>query len=244
LPQLTAALRAQVDLVLIIDDGNAEPEASAIAALHAPAHGVEVLRLPHNQGKGAAVQAGFREAIGRGFTHALQIDADGQHDAADLPRVLEAARAQPDALICGRPIYDESAPKSRRIGRWITHFWVWVETLSFDIEDSMCGFRIYPLAAVEEVVGRRMVGRRMDFDTEIAVRLHWRGITVANIPTKVIYPQENTSNFRMLADNVAISLMHTRLALQAPLQWPRRWARRLKARADRPVRSPTKPGRD
>lgn len=218
LPALTRALRARVDAVLIIDDGNTEPERSAIAALHAPNDGIEVLRLDVNSGKGAAMIAGFRRAIECGFTHALQIDADGQHDIEDVPKFLAAVREAPDALICGQAQYDESVPKSRKIGRNITHFWVWVETFSFDIADSMCGFRAYPLARIAPVIRSTSVGSRMDFDTEIAVHLHWRGARIVNVPTRVIYPPGNLSNFDMLADNVRISLMHTRLALQAPFR--------------------------
>lgn len=220
LPGLVTALKAQCEAVFIVDDGNEEPARSAIAALHAPDASVEVIRQEPNAGKGAAMVAGFRAAIARDFTHALQIDADGQHDVADLPRFLEAARTNPHALICGEALYDESVPKARKIGRNITHFWVWVETLSFQIADSMCGYRIYPLAAVARVIANTQVGARMDFDTEIAVRLHWRGVRVINVPTKVIYPPENVSNFQMLADNVRISWMHARLALQMPFRVP------------------------
>jgi hypothetical protein len=93
-----------------------------------------------------------------------------------------------------------------------------VETFSFDIADAMCGFRVYPLRAVERVIARTNVGARMDFDIEIAVRLYWRGVPVVNIPTRVTYPPGNISNFQMFEDNVRISLMHARLTLQAPFR--------------------------
>lgn len=218
LPALTAALCAACETVFIVDDGNDEPVRSAIAALHAPERSIEVIRLDQNGGKGVAMTHGFRAAIARGFDHALQIDADGQHDVADLDKFVSAMHAHPKALICGQATYDESAPRSRKFGRYITHFWVWVETLSFDIADSMCGYRLYPLDQVARVIGKSQIGSRMDFDTEIAVRLHWRGVPVVNIPTRVIYPQGNVSNFEMLRDNVRISWMHTRLALQMPFR--------------------------
>ena len=218
LPALTEKLRAQCETVFIVDDGNEAPERAAIAALQDGAHGVEVLRLEANGGKGAAMRAGFLEAIARGFTHALQIDADGQHDVADAGRFIDAARAHPEALICGQALYDSSVPRSRKFGRSITHVWVWIETASLDIADSMCGYRIYPLGPVAEVLAREHVGARMDFDTEIAVQLHWRGVRVINVPTRVIYPEGNASNFQMLADNARISAMHTRLAVQAPFR--------------------------
>jgi glycosyltransferase involved in cell wall biosynthesis len=218
LPRLIAALKPHCDGVIIVDDGNESPAREAIAALHAPNDSVRVQRHAPNGGKGAAMSAGFRAAIAQDFTHALQIDADGQHDTADLPRFAAAMRAAPDALICGQAVYDESVPKTRKIGRYITHFFVWVETWSFDIADSMCGYRLYPLREVADTLKGGPIGARMDFDTEIAVRLHWRGVRVINLPTRVIYPEGNLSNFAMLADNVRISLMHIRLLLQAPFR--------------------------
>jgi glycosyltransferase involved in cell wall biosynthesis len=220
LPALSTALRAQCDAVFIIDDGNESPAREAIAALHDPDAGIEVLRQSPNAGKGAAMMLGFRTALMRSFTHALQIDADGQHDIADLPKFIAAARGDPNALICGQAMYDASVPKARKVGRYITHFWVWVETASLDIADSMCGYRIYPLAALPLILRSAAIGKRMDFDTEIAVHLHWRGVRVINMPTQVIYPPGNVSNFAMLWDNVRISLMHTRLVLQALFRLP------------------------
>ncbi|EPY00269.1 acyltransferase [Magnetospirillum fulvum MGU-K5] len=211
LPAIIATVRRAGLPILVIDDGSDEPAASALAALNDPDNGVSVTRLPVNQGKGIAVATGFRLAAAQGFTHAVQIDADGQHDLDALPRLLAAAEANPDALISGAPLYDDSIPTGRKIGRWITHLWVFVETLSFRISDSMCGFRVYPLAACLALLDREPVGRRMDFDTDIMVRLFWRGIAPVMVPVKVTYPPGNLSNFAIVADNVRISWMHTRL---------------------------------
>jgi hypothetical protein len=103
-----------------------------------------------------------------------------------------------------------------------------VETLSNEISDSMCGLRVYPLKETLAVIGREWIGDRMDFDTEILVQLNWRGLRVIETPVRVTYPEGNVSNFRMLADNVRISLMHTRLALQAPVRVPLRMLRRAR----------------
>ena len=204
--------------VFIIDDGSAEPSRSAIAALHDPDAGIIVIRRAENGGKGAAVLDGFRAAIAAGFTHALQIDADGQHEPDMAARFIDLSRQRPEAVICGGAVYDDTVPRARKFGRYITHFWVWVETASLDITDSMCGFRLYPLAAVDALLKREVIGARMEFDTEIIVQLHWRRVPVVMVPVQVIYPPDNTSNFRMLADNVRISLMHTKLVLQAPFR--------------------------
>jgi glycosyltransferase involved in cell wall biosynthesis len=196
---------------ILVDDGSDSACASVLAAIAENDKAVTLVRLPVNQGKGAAMTAGFREAARQGRTHALQVDADGQHDIADLPRFLSLAREHPDTIICGCPVYDASVPRGRLYGRYATHVWVWINTLSLDIRDSMCGFRVYPLAPVIALLGRVRIGSRMDFDSDIIVRLYWRGVPVLNQPTRVTYPQDGISHFRPWRDNVRISLMHTRL---------------------------------
>lgn len=211
-PGILAALRMQGLPVLVIDDGSDEATRVLLAGLNDPANSVRVERLEPNQGKGGAVCHGFHLAMAAGFTHALQIDADGQHDVDALPDLLRLARAHPTALITGTPIYDRSVPLGRAVGRYATHIWVWIETLSLQIHDSMCGFRVYPLAPVAALLAAgENVGRRMDFDTEILVRLFWRGVPVISHSVAVTYPVGNTSNFDLWRDNLRISLMHTRL---------------------------------
>ncbi len=205
------ALRANGLPVLLVDDGSTADCAAVLDALAVADPQVFLERLSHNQGKGAAVMAGLRAAQKRGWTHALQIDADGQHDTRDVPRFLAATRSQPEAFICGCPVYDTSVPKGRLYGRYATHIWVWINTLSFAVRDSMCGFRVYPLARVLPVIEQSRIGRRMDFDVELAVRLVWAGVPVRNEPTAVRYPEDGVSHFRALHDNLLISAMHTRL---------------------------------
>jgi predicted LPLAT superfamily acyltransferase len=197
--------------VFVIDDGSDATAAEALAALDNHALDVRVTRFPVNRGKGQAVREGFRLAHEAGFTHALQVDADGQHDLAALPRMLEIAERHPDALVTGHAVFDRSVPLSRRIGRWITHLWVFVETLSFQIADSMCGLRVYPLEPLIAVIGSEPIGDRMDFDTGLIVRLWWRGVPVAMVPVRVTYPPGNVSNFRLWQDNLRITKMHTGL---------------------------------
>lgn len=217
---------------LLVDDGSGEAcarELDRLAALHAPQ--ARLLRLPVNQGKGGAVLAGFRDAAAHGHTHALQIDADGQHDPADIPRFLAEARAHPADVICGVPLYDDSVPKGRLYGRYLTHVWVWINTLSFAIRDSMCGFRVYPLPPVLRLMDEETLGRRMDFDSEVLVRLFWRGLAVRNLPTRVTYPLDGVSHFDLWRDNVRITRMHTRLFFGMLRRLPRLLARRPVASA-------------
>jgi glycosyltransferase involved in cell wall biosynthesis len=211
---VAAQVRAHGLRCILVDDGSSADCAAVLDALAAQhPQEISLVRLPVNQGKGAAMVAGFREAARRGHTHVLQVDADGQHDCADIPKFLAQARANPQAVIAGSPVWDESVPKGRLYGRYATHVWVWINTLSFDIRDSMCGFRLYPLASLVPLLDAVRIGSRMDFDSDVIVRLHWRGVPVLNQPTRVTYPQDGISHFRMLRDNVRISAMHARLFL-------------------------------
>jgi hypothetical protein len=172
--------------------------------------------------------AGLKAAAAAGFTHALQIDADGQHDSADVPRFAAAAIEEPLSLICGRPVFDASVPRHRLYLRYLTHVMVWVNTLSLDIPDSMCGLRVYPLSVVLPVVEGESPGARMDFDVEVLVRLHWHGIAMRWMPTRVGYPADGVSHFRLLRDNWLISVMHTRLFFGMLRRSPRLVARNLR----------------
>lgn len=172
---------------------------------------VTLLTRRENGGKGAAVLDGFKEAMRLGFTHVLQIDADGQHDFNDIPKFLEASRLHPEAMILGSPLFDETVPKGRLYGRKITNLWIWINTLSFAIADGMCGFRLYPLAVVEQLISKAHIAKRMDFDIDIVVRLYWQGAGVINIPTAVKYPYDGVSHFKLWRDNFMISKAHARL---------------------------------
>lgn len=218
---VTQRIRAHGLKCILVDDGSTADCAAVLDALGAAdPQGVTVLRLPTNQGKGAAVIAGFRAAHERGHSHVLQIDADGQHDCADIPAFVAQATRFPDAVVNGAPIFDESIPRGRLYGRYLTHVWVWINTLSFDIRDSMCGFRVYPLKPLMPLLQRVRIGRRMDFDSDVLVRLHWRGVRVINQATRVTYPEDGVSHFRVWRDNVLISAMHARLFLGMLLRSP------------------------
>ncbi|WP_425509194.1 glycosyltransferase family 2 protein [Vibrio ziniensis] len=196
--------------VFLVDDGSNNETKFALQEAAQRAN-VSLITLPNNQGKGAAVMAGIRHANWLGFSHVIQIDADGQHDIAALPNLIETSKNNPNHLISGQPVYDESVPKARLYGRYVTHVWVWIETLSLEIKDSMCGFRAYPVKAAIDVMNNNDIGSRMDFDTEIFVRMFWNGAQFKFINTRVIYPENGISHFDSLWDNLKISWMHTRL---------------------------------
>ncbi|OAI13587.1 glycosyl transferase [Methylomonas koyamae] len=197
---------------ILVDDGSS-PACRQVLSDCAARHGswVTLLRRPTNGGKGAAVVDGFRWAIGQGYSHALQIDADGQHRVDDIPKFVQLGRQHPEKMILGAPQYQADAPKSRVHGRKITNFWVTVNTLSRAIGDGMCGFRLYPLAAVAQLLAGSRLAPGMAFDIDIAVRLYWQGLDAVNLLTPVRYPLDGVSHFDLWRDNVKISATHARL---------------------------------
>lgn len=224
--KVVARLQALQLSCVLVDDGS-QAETALIIDQLAQQPNVSCVRLMVNQGKGAAVMAGLREALRLGFSHALQMDADGQHDLQAVPRFIEAAQDAPEQLICGYPEYDASVPKGRLYARYLTHVWVWIHTLSLSIRDSMCGFRVYPLASAVQLFDQVKLGTRMDFDIEVLVHLHWRGQPMQWLPVKVIYPEGGLSNFRAVADNVLITKMHTQLFFGMLRRAPHLIARKL-----------------
>lgn len=206
--------------IIIINDGSDTHNASLLEKI-ATDFKIHLVHHSQNQGKGMAMITGFQKAYELGFSHGIQLDADGQHNMDDVPKFVTFSQENPATLISGVPIYDDSIPKGRLYSRYITHFWVWIETLSFTIKDSMCGFRVYPLKEVVSLIRTNHIGRYMDFDTEIMVKLYWQGMNVLFIPTEVIYPEKGISHFRMVKDNILISWMHTRLVFGMIVRLPK-----------------------
>jgi glycosyltransferase involved in cell wall biosynthesis len=223
--QVVAEVRRQHYPCILVNDGSSDACRVVLESLVADD---EVILVNLAQ-KGAAVSAGLREALRRGFTHAIQIDADGQHDLQDLARFANTAREYPNHLVSGFPRYDDSIPRSRLYGRYLTHVWVWINTLSLQIKDSMCGFRAYPLARIVPLLDSRHLGQRMDFDPEILVQAHWQGIPMRWLETRVTYPLDGVSHFDAWRDNVLISKMHAKLFFLMLVRIPRILARRLRA---------------
>jgi glycosyltransferase involved in cell wall biosynthesis len=216
---VVGAIRAQGVPMVLVDDGSSQACAEVLQRLSA-APEVTLVRHESNRGKGAAVVTGMRMASARGYSHVVQIDADGQHTVSDVSRFVEEARRHPEVVICGRPVFDDSIPRSRYYGRYLTHGLVWLETLSFELIDTMCGFRVYPLAVTLALLDRTGVGPRMDFDTELLVRLYWRGVRTRWLETKVRYPLDGVSHYRMFRDNVRMTLLHIGLLLGMLVRLP------------------------
>jgi len=226
-----AAARAQWNPVWVVIDGSTDGTGERLRAMAADDPGLRVFVLSANQGKGAAVLHGLREARAAGFTHALTMDSDGQHPAELIPSFMARSQARPDAMVLGKPVFDASAPLLRVRGRRISNAWTELETLFAGIGDSLYGFRVYPVGPLIAVMQRQPWMRRFDFDTEAVVRLAWKGVKPLNIdaPVKYLSAEEGgVSHFNYVRDNALLTWMHSRLMLEFGLRLPLLVSRRLR----------------
>ncbi len=239
-PRLVGVVTEVLDCwgaVLVVIDGSTDGTAAVVQQLAASRPAVNVLVLPTNSGKGAAVLAGAAWAQTRGFSHALVMDADGQHPAASIPEFMQHSLQHPDAMVLGRPLFPTNIPRERLYGRQISIALVNLEVLGRAIADPLYGFRIYPLAPLLHALAKRSTGRRYDFDTEAAVRLVWAGTPTINVPAPVKYfsaAEGGVSHFRYLRDNTLLFTLHVRLILELIFwRWPAMVRRRSAPQSNR-----------
>ena len=201
--------------VIIVDDGSAAAERDrltrCVRAAALPPVRLQLLALPGNRGKGVAVLHGFAAARRAGFTHAVQIDADGQHELTDLPALLAASAREPGAIVSGEPLFDGTAPAVRVHGRKLTTWMIALETFGGGIRDGLCGYRVCPLEAVAAIEARHVIAPRMGFDTDMLVKARWMDIPVRFVPTRVRYPSDGRSHFHYLRDNASLVRLHIAL---------------------------------
>jgi glycosyltransferase involved in cell wall biosynthesis len=215
--------RAHWNPVWVVTDGSTDGTPDGLRAMAAADPGLRLIELPANVGKGAAVLHGLQAARAAGFTHALTMDSDGQHPATLIPEFMAASIRHPDTMVLGRPVFDASAPLLRVRGRRVSNWWTNLETLGAGIDDSLYGFRVYPVEPLIAVMRGQPWMRRFDFDTEAVVRLAWRGVKPLNLaaPVKYLSAEEGgVSHFQYGRDNVLLTWMHTRLMVEFVLRLP------------------------
>jgi glycosyltransferase involved in cell wall biosynthesis len=233
-PKVYSTVRAALEQwapVWVIIDGSTDHSEHRLSEMAAAEPNLRVSVLPRNSGKGAAVLFGMQEAHALGFTHVLTMDSDGQHPAESIAPFMQTSFSSPAAMVLGKPIFDDSAPGLRVKGRKISNWWANLETLWAGIDDSLFGFRVYPIVPLISIMRRQLWMRRFDFDVEAAVRLCWRGVIPVNLPAKVRYfkPEEGgVSHFNYWRDNALLSWMHFRLFFGFVLRLPVLAARRLR----------------
>lgn len=237
-PQVLSTVRkarAQWTPVWVVVDGSTDGTGDALKAMATQDHGLRVIVLPDNRGKGAAVLEGLSMAAESGFSHALTMDSDGQHPAEAITEFMAVSRQQPGAMILGKPVFGPEAPALRVNGRKVSNGWANLETLWMGIGDSLYGFRVYPIAPLIRVMRTNRFMRRFDFDPEAVVRLCWAGVKPINIDAPVRYlsaEEGGISHFRYLRDNTLLTWMHARLFLGFLLRLPLLIWRRLRPSGD------------
>jgi glycosyltransferase involved in cell wall biosynthesis len=220
-PRLLATVREALACwrpVWVVVDGSTDGSHAAVEALAQAGPGLRVIVRPRNGGKGAAVLLGAEAARAAGYTHALVLDADGQHPVDRIAEFMEASRAAPAALVLGRPVFGPEAPWARLQGRRLSVGLARWEIFGAGIDDPLFGFRVYPLAALVRVLRATRFARRYDFDPEVAVRLFWAGTPTC----RYLSPAEGgVSHFHYVRDNVRMVWLHTRLLTELLLwRWP------------------------
>jgi glycosyltransferase involved in cell wall biosynthesis len=220
-PTVAAALAAWQPVWVVID-GSTDGSDAAVAARARADSNLRILVRPTNGGKGAAVLTGARAARAAGFTHALVMDADGQHPADRIAEFMKASAAEPAAAIFGRPVFGPDAPRLRRQGRKLSIGLVHLET-GGAVADPLFGFRVYPLSPLIAALEGTRFARRYDFDPEVAVRLVWAGTPLRHRPAACRYltrAEGGISHFHYWRDNLRMVWLHTRLLTEL-LLW--RW---------------------
>jgi glycosyltransferase involved in cell wall biosynthesis len=219
--------------VWVVVDGSTDTSVAELIALADDDLQVRVIVRPGNGGKGAAIFDGLIEAQRAGFTHVLTMDSDGQHPAQCIGAFMQTSAAHPLAMVLGVPVFDAKAPSVRVRGRRISNWATNLETLWGGIQDSLFGFRVYPITPLAEVMRQTRWMRRYDFDAEAVVRLSWRGVPVLNrsAPVRYFAPSEGgVSHFNYWRDNVLLTSMYFRLLPGFFLRIPRLVSRRKSVR--------------
>jgi glycosyltransferase involved in cell wall biosynthesis len=197
-PGVVAGTRAYVARVVVVDDGSGDGTAEAAAAV-----GAEVLRHPTNLGKGAALDTGLSALAATGVARALTLDADGQHLPGEIPLLLAASDARPEAIVVGeRRKLEHEIARLNRFGNWVADRFLHA-LAGQRLPDTQSGFRVYPVGAT---LALGMRGARYDWETEVLLLAVRRGIPLVGVPVAVHYPPvaERVSHFRKGRDTLRI----------------------------------------
>ena len=191
--------------VFVVDDGSTDDTAQKLEGLD-----IHVLRHPRNLGKGHALKTGLEEARRRGFRFALTIDADGQHDPADIPALLAAA-GERTLVVGSRNIAADGMPSGSTFANRFSNFWFTVQTLR-RLPDTQTGFRVYPL---EDLPSLKLLTARYEAELTLLVFSAWKGLKLVPVPVRVYYPEDRVTHFRPFADFFRISVLNTVLCVLA-----------------------------
>lgn len=215
LQRTVATAREYWSPIWVVIDGSTDNSVSPVEAMAAADPGVRLFRLPSNRGKGAAVRHALTEAEASGFTHALVMDADGQHPVERIATFMATSAAAPNALVMGRPIFGADAPWIRVMSRRLSNVTAALITMR-RVGDTLFGFRVYPVASLLGAMRASSGMRGFDFDPEAVIRLAWAGAPLVHLSTPVRYlrsEEGGVSHFNYLRDNRLLTGMFLRLAV-------------------------------
>ena len=206
--------------IIVVNDGSTDDTAAILQSIPSP---IEVVSYPDNRGKGYALVTGFKKAKALGYTHAITIDADGQHFADDIPCFIEGLKHNPEGFIVGcRNLTEENMPRQNTFANRFSNFWFRLQT-GINLPDTQSGYRLYTLSSLK---GLNLITSRYESELELLVYAAWAGVDIASVNVKVYYPpaEERVSHFRPIYDFFRISVLNTVLCLGALLYGARQWA--------------------
>ncbi len=190
--------------IMIVNDGSTD---NTSEILHKFSE-ILVVSYIKNKGKGYALRKGFRKAFESGYSFAITIDSDGQHDPHDIDSFLKAHKEAPEAIIVGaRKNIEGEVPGKNSFANRFSNFWFAVITGN-ELEDTQSGYRLYPLGKIGKM---KFVTTKYEFELEVLIRAIWKNIPVISVPIKAIYPpkEERITHFRPLRDFFRISVLNT-----------------------------------
>jgi len=205
-PYIDEVVQSVVDYgykVIVVDDGSDSEVCINLKD-------VEVLRHTQNMGKGEAILTGAKRAKELGFEYFVTFDADKQHLASEISKLLQAYRD--NVIVIGnRDFSNENVPDSSKFGRKFSNFWVYLETFK-KLEDTQSGFRVYPISILE----LNIKNKRFDFEIEVLALHSYRGGDIIDVDVACYYPPQDqrVSHFDKVNDNIRLSLAPSKLIIQ------------------------------
>jgi len=212
--------------IIIINDGSTDSTKHILKKFDE----LEQIHFPKNKGKGSALRAGFKKATKDGFDFAITIDSDGQHYPNDIPVFIDEILKDKNSLLIGsRNMTQDTVPKGSSFGNKFSNFWFWAET-GVKLTDTQSGYRLYPLHIIKNI---RFRTTKFEFEIENIVKASWKGVTIKNVPVKVLYdPDERVTHFRPYKDFARITVLNIWLLIIAFLYIkPRDLFRKIKKKS-------------
>lgn len=186
--------KAHVSEVVVIDDGSAD--ATSAVAREA---GATVVRHDQNRGKGASIISGLDYFAKSSARFAILLDADGQHDPAEIPHFIETARQAGAGIVCGTRMQDTKEMPAIR--RWTNLFTSWLtgKLARQRIPDSQCGYRLVARAVLPDL---KLSTSRFETETEMLIQAGRAGHKIVSVPIRTIYEPGRVSRIRPWQDTV------------------------------------------